>query len=94
MEEDELEISDRFTDELPSEEELRVLLHSSRLVLQGGWFGKRGLERIPNLDQFKEINRLFIVRIMRILLSNRRLKFRLLFIMTSVLLRELEKEKQ
>ena len=93
MEKDALKVSDRFTDELPSHAALRVLLHSSKLILKKKTFREKDLRQIPELEKFKDINRFFIVRLMKILLSNDRLKFRLISVIVPVLLKEIEKEK-
>lgn len=94
MEDDIPQVSDRFTDELPSHAALRVLLHSSKLVIEENTYGERGLQLIPELEKFKGFNRWLTVSLIKILLSNGRLKFKLISIIVPVLLRELEKEKQ
>lgn len=93
LEENMPQVSDRFTDELPTQAALRVLLHSSRLMLKKNRFGDQGLNQLPNPEKIKGINRWLTVSIIRILLSNGRLKYKLISVIVPVLLKELEKEK-
>lgn len=94
MEEDIPKISDKFTDELPTHAALRVLLHSSKLILKNNIYGDPGLQKIPNPERFKDLTRWLTVSLIRILLSNDRLKFKLMSVIIPVLLSELEKEKR